>query len=186
MKIAVLCGHGWNTKGKESPDGSYKEWKGVREIAGHMQHLLECCYSLKDHQIDFVNMGPIEIPLGAKAQFLNDMGYDFAIELHSNAAGRKGWNEARGARFIYWHRSKASKRLAGILADNFMTGDGPEPKTMPTRKLYMCRKPDCPSVICELFFHTNIDDIVLFRKHYKDMACDLLAGLLEIAEGATK
>lgn len=111
MKILIDNGHGENTPGKRSPDGSLREYAYAREIADRIAHEL----SARGYDAERIVREAVDVPLSERARRVNEVcgRYGTAnvvlVSIHCNAAGNGAeWMNARGWSVI--HR-KARQRL---------------------------------------------------------------------------
>ena len=111
MKILIDNGHGENTPGKRSPDGSLREYAYAREIADRIAHEL----SARGYDAERIVRETVDVPLSERARRVNEVcgRYGTAnvvlVSIHCNAAGNGAeWMNARG-----WsaYTSKARQRL---------------------------------------------------------------------------
>lgn len=167
--ILIDNGHGYDTKGKRSPDGRLLEYKYAREIASAVQRQL--------------------VYLGYDARLLVSEGYDVSlterarranlicakagsmnvilISIHCNAAGNGQWLNARGwsaftsrgetradiiANFLY---NEAEKQFVGHKIRKDMSDGDPDWE----EGFYILRKTVCPAVLTENFFQDNKEDV---------------------------
>lgn len=169
MKILIDAGHGIDTPGKRSPDGSFREYLWNREIADIV---------LNDLAIDGYDVGLVvtetnDIPLSTRVNRVNavcaQLGQNnvVLISIHSNAAGNgKDWMNAKGWSCYTTKGQTQSDRLADLLYDSFE-------RAFPDRKIrkdmqdgdrdweenfYIIQKTKCPAVLIENFFYDNKEE----------------------------
>ena len=100
MKFAIDAGHGNNTPGKRSPDGSLREFYFNNAVALEVTRILRNEYGQTVYNPYDVT-GKIDTPLNTRVQRANASKVDAFISIHANAAGN-GWNSAEGLEtFIY-------------------------------------------------------------------------------------
>lgn len=99
MKILIDNGHGENTPGKRSPDGSLREYAYAREIADRIAHEL----SARGYDAERIVRETVDVPLSERARRVNEVcgRYGTAnvvlVSIHCNAAGNGAeWMNARG------------------------------------------------------------------------------------------
>lgn len=111
-------------------------------------------------------------------------GADVAVELHFNAASSPA---ARGHEWLYWHTSKAGKRLAESieyefrlqLPPNLIPDRGAKPVESFGRGSEFVRRTHCPAVIAEPFFGSNDDDWKLASTNQDKIAIAIANGIDE-------
>lgn len=99
-KLVIILdpAHGADVKGKQSPDGSHKEYLWSRNIINKMKPLLE----RQGFEVFLSNQTINEIGLTKRANYatnlkVNPGQYKLLISFHNNAAGSDGrWYNARG------------------------------------------------------------------------------------------
>ena len=165
MKILIDNGHGRETPGKCSPDGTLKEWAWTRafarRLAGRLRaHGLDC---------ELIVTEDADIPLAERVRRANASGPDsILISIHNNASslGRQ-WGTASGfSAFVAPNASEASRRLAAELtrqaAQRGLAGNrATPPEGYWTASLAICRDTRCPSVLTENLFMDNRTDLAL-------------------------
>lgn len=169
MKILIDNGHGFNTPGKCSPDGQYKEWAFAREIAQMIADEL----TKRGYDAQRIVTETTDIDLPERARRVNEIcgkvgtANVILISIHSNASGNGKWMAARGwsaftskgktkadelATYIY---KEAEKNFAGHkIRTDYSDGD-PDWE----EGFYILRKTKCPAVLSENFFHDNREDV---------------------------
>ena len=168
MKILIDNGHGIDTPGKRSPDGSFREYKYTREIAKEVvKRLIELGYdaSLLVPEIEDISLKERVTRVN---NICNEIGTSnvILISIHNNAAGNGDWMKARGwscftsegktesdiiATFLY---AAAEECFSGHkIRKDFSDGDVDWEKGF-----YILRKTKCPAVLTESFFMDNKED----------------------------
>lgn len=166
MLVLLDNGHGINTPGKASPDGSLKEYKYTREIVSSIQK------QLTEEGIDSKILVPedADISLKERVSRVNKLCKDndnvILISVHCNAAGSDGqWHNAKGwSVFISQNSSNNSKELATCLAKEAELLGLKMRYSTPgqaywVQSLAMCRDTNCPAVLTENLFQDNKEDV---------------------------
>lgn len=185
MKILIDNGHGINTPGKCSPDGTHKEYKWAREIAGRIVASLKA----KGHDAEILVPEEGDISLGQRVARVNSwcdkLGTSrvLLISIHNNAAGNGQWMNARGWSAYTTKGVTKSDALATCLYDvaerylasyikNFKSADT---RQRPIRKdltdgdpdleenFYILKNTRCPAVLTENLFQDNKDDLTYLK-----------------------
>lgn len=169
MIILIDNGHGMNTPGKCSPDGTYREYAFSREIAGMIfQELNTLGYDAR-----LLVPETTDISLAERARRANETcgryGADnvILISIHSNAAGNGQWMQARGwCAFTSKGKTKADTLASCIYAEAQKNFAGHKVRTDYSdgdpdweEGFYILRKTRCPAVLSENFFHDNREDL---------------------------
>ncbi len=90
----------------------------------------------------------------------NAGGYDFHLALHSNASPPATPGAFRGPNVYYYAYSDNGRRMADLIAANFMT-IYPDPSlviTVPNTTLAELRQTTAPSNLVEIAYHDNWED----------------------------
>ncbi|WP_455667936.1 N-acetylmuramoyl-L-alanine amidase [Phocaeicola sp.] len=184
MKVLIDNGHGAETPGKRSPDGSLREYAYTREIA------IGVAIRLQQAGIDAIRIVPEEtdVPLAERVDRANrayaEAGKQaILVSIHCNAMGSGAeWMPARGwSVFVGGNASQKSKRLARTMAQAALSKKvkvrQPSRQVLYwTSDLYICRKTNCPAVLVENFFQDNREDVdFLLSEAGKQCVTDIIA-----------
>jgi len=184
MKVLIDNGHGAETPGKRSPDGSLREYAYTREIA------IRVAIRLQQAGIDAIRIVPEETDVSlAERVDRADRAYAEAgkqailVSIHCNAMGSGAeWMPARGwSVFVGGNASQKSKRLARAMAQAALSKKvkvrQPSRQVLYwTSDLYICRKTNCPAVLVENFFQDNREDVdFLLSEAGKQCVTDIIA-----------
>ena len=108
MKICVSIGHGKSSKGgydSGAVGGGYHEFKIAREIGKYIGQAL----SEYDCAVDVINYDAT-LYLTDRIAYVNNGGYDLAMEIHLNAGG------GTGSEVYYKHTNAQGKKLAAAIS----------------------------------------------------------------------
>lgn len=168
MKILIDNGHGVETKGKRSPDGSLREYSYTREIARRIVQAL----TAEGFDAERIVTEEEDISLKERCRRVNALCRSLGsknvllVSVHNNAAGSGGqWLTARGfTAHVSLNASDRSKRLAKCLwraaLDNGLRGNRSVPSEMYLpQNLAMCRDTLCAAVLTENLFQDNREDV---------------------------
>ena len=168
MKILIDNGHGVETKGKRSPDGSLREYSYTREIARRIVQAL----TAEGFDAERIVTEEEDISLKERCRRVNAVCRSLGsknvllVSVHNNAAGSGGqWLSARGfSVHVSLNASDRSKRLAKCLwqaaLDNGLRGNRSVPAEMYlAQNLAMCRDTLCAAVLTENLFQDNMEDV---------------------------
>lgn len=98
MKILIDNGHGENTPGKRSPDGTFREYAYTREIADEVVREL----AKRGYVAERIVKENLDVPLAERARRVNEVCARYGannvllVSIHCNAAGNGEWMNARG------------------------------------------------------------------------------------------
>ena len=172
MIFCIDNGHGINTAGKQSVDGSLKEYAWAREVAQRVAQKL----NQRGYEARLITPEIQDTDLRVRVRRVNNLCDTFGAEnccvvsIHVNASGYgKFWMPAQGWS-VYCSNGKSGKVSSGSerLADCFydeaaklgrkMLKERPN-KSYWVKSLAICRDTKCPAVLTENFFMTNKDDL---------------------------
>ena len=168
--ICIILGtaHGCDTSGKQSPDGSLKEYQWSREICKKVQkQLQEDGYRCVIDSLD-IN----EIGLGNRAQIVNNYCNYFGtsnclyVSIHINAAGSQGkWMKANGFEVhVGTNASENSKKLSSLLYKQAEKEGLKVRRPLPKQDYWasnftVLTRTKCPAVLIESMFQDNKSDV---------------------------
>lgn len=187
-KVCLDPGHGVETPGKRSPDGTYFEHEFTLDMARRVQDILE----RHGVAVTMTRAGEHNVSLEERVAIANRIAdLDLFVSLHSNAAGSGGeWMTARGL-VAYAYGDAVSDRAAeGIMARHKEAGvtvrNGG--KAANGKQLYVIRNTTAPAVLVEHLFHDNREDCALLKddKYRQKMAEADAKGILDFLGFAWK
>lgn len=166
MKILIDNGHGSNTPGKCSPDGSLKEYAYSREIAGRV------VFELRKLGVDAecIVKEEVDVPLSERCRRVNEYKASgtILVSVHCNASGNgSDWMQARGwEAWTSMGQTKADKLatclyeaaeecLPGMKIRKDMTDGDPDKES----QFYILKHTKCPAVLTENLFQDNREDV---------------------------
>ncbi|WP_019123720.1 N-acetylmuramoyl-L-alanine amidase [Brevibacillus massiliensis] len=164
MKRVIMIdpGHGAETPGKRSPDGTLREYEFNRNVARRLVKKLQT--SGFDARLT-VN-DDTDMPLIQRTNQARDVkrqGYDvLLVSIHANAAG-EGWSTANG---IETYTNDQAEKLAQIIQSRLIAETGLRDRGVKRADLHITRESaryGIPGVLCELGFMTNKDECTLLK-----------------------
>lgn len=182
MKILIDNGHGRETLGKRSPDGSLREYKWAREIASRLEQALK----QKGLDAERIVKEENDVSLGERSRRVNSICQRLGtanvilISIHCNAAppNDNKWHNARG--WSVWTsvgKTKAdalateiwdamNSRLSaykatfsGVGNQKPMRADYSDGDPDFESNFWILRKTSCPAVLTENLFQDNEQDV---------------------------
>lgn len=168
MKILIENGHGSDTPGKRSPDGTLREYKYARETAERI------VTELKKRGYDAERLVPEEMDISLRERcrrantICDRLGKEnvILVSVHVNAAGNgTAWMNARGwSAYVSQNASANSRALACRLIEAASDEDLKIRRYSPqmhywTQDLAICRDTNCPAVLTENLFQDNREDV---------------------------
>ena len=166
MKILIDAGHGIDTPGKRSPDGSFLEYLWNRQIADLVLARLRS----SGIDADLVVTESNDIPLRNRAMRVNSVcdrlgaSNVLLVSIHANAAGNgSAWMNATGWSCYTTPGKTRSDDLAESMYDSFskafpdkrMRRDWSDGDSDWEANFYILTKTRCPAVLLENFFYDN-------------------------------
>lgn len=168
MIILIDNGHGYDTKGKCSPDGRIREYAWARDVAKRLQA------KLRQNSLDarLIVTEQNDISLRERCRRVNDICKTVGSKncllasIHINAAGGDGkWHTASG--FSGWvapNASDNSKRFARLLHIEAEKRGLKGNRAVPPERYWVgnwaiCRDTNCPAVLTENLFMDNLQEV---------------------------
>ena len=186
MKILIDAGHGIDTPGKRSPDGSFLEYLWNRQIADLVLARLRSSGIDADLVVTETN----DIPLRNRAMRVNSVCDQVGtqnvllVSIHANAAGNgSAWMNARGWSCYTTPGKTRSDDLAESMYDSFskafpdkkMRRDLSDGDSDQEANFYILTKTKCPAVLLENFFYDNQEECAwLLQAKTKERIADAI------------
>lgn len=168
--ILLDNGHGNNTAGKRSPDGTLLEYQYTRETAKNVYNVLKSL----GYNVELLVPEIYDVPLSERVRRINQHCNDYGasnvvvVSIHINAAGNgTQWLSARGWS-VYTSKGKTkSDELATIMyeeaekshIDFKIRKDMSDGDADWEENFTILTKTKCPAVLSENFFMDNEDDV---------------------------
>lgn len=182
MKILIDNGHGNDTAGKRSPDGSLREYKWAREIAARLETELK----RKGLDAERIVTEETDVPLGERSRRVNAICQRLGtknvilVSIHCNAAppNDNKWHSARG--WSVWtsvgqtkaddlataiwnamnaHLSDYKATFSGVGNQKPMRADYTDGDPDFESNFWILKKTLCPAVLTENLFQDNEQDV---------------------------
>lgn len=175
-KIILDAGHGLNTPGKRTPDGSMKEFEFNSIVANYVADILkkyECAV-----QFAHDPTGKVDIKLDKRTDDANRWNANVYVSIHANAASND-WTEAKGIEtFVYTSKPKQSLELANKIQRNLIKATGRKDRGVKTADFHVLRETHMDAILVECGFMTNKEEAIQLKSVQYRLKC---AGA--IAEG---
>ena len=166
-QVCLDPGHGVETAGKRSPDGTYRECEFALDMAKRIKPILE----RHGVQVAMTRTDEHDVSIAQRYQTANAIqGLNLFVSLHSNAAGSgKDWMSARGYG-IYTstgpetaQRNVAARKVIARALEAGLTlwGDGIFHDE--NKGISVLWKTDAPAILIEHLFHDNREDVALLK-----------------------
>ena len=197
MIILIDNGHGFDTKGKCSPDGKYQEWSWARDMAGLIMRGLVALG--KDARLLVPEQEDVPLNRGAdcRVKRVNEVCDRYGkenvilVSIHSNANSADGkWHDGEWSGFVAevsLNASQKSKWLADFIwaqaIDAGLKGNRAVKEMTGCRyisaDLAICRDTKCPAVLTESAFHDTHDGVKLLLNDKQRIAMAHINGIMD-------
>ena len=162
VKIVLDAGHGYNTPGKRTPDGSMREWQFNSAVASLIESALKNYENVEVLRVDD-RTGKTDVPLKTRTDKANAWKANVYISIHANAAG-SGWNEANGIEtYVYISKPKEAYELAKVVQDKLVKATGRRNRGVKTADFHVLRETKMAAILCECGFMTNKEEASLLK-----------------------
>lgn len=148
--VCVDAGHGVQTAGKRSPDGSYLEHEFNLDVARRLRTHLERCGAA----VVMTREDENDVSLAQRCRISNESGADVFVSVHTNAAS-DGWSDAQGWSAHIIARGAGAEKLAECIRARAVPMLGCVDRGVKVDNFQVLRDTDCPAVLIEHGFHTN-------------------------------
>ncbi|WP_409302695.1 N-acetylmuramoyl-L-alanine amidase [Peribacillus sp. SCS-155] len=178
MKIVLDAGHGYQTKGKRSPNGM-QEYEFNRAVAGYVKQILT-----KDEQCEvyFTHSDERDVPLSERVYLANSLGANLFVSIHANAFGDGSWSTPGGIEtYVHSSKPKTALSLAAKLQERLIAKTGLANRGVKAANFQVLRATKCPAILLELGFMTNEKEAHLLKteSYRKDCATAIAQGIRE-------
>jgi N-acetylmuramoyl-L-alanine amidase len=188
MKIALDAGHGYNTKGKRTPD-DIREWTLNNAVAKYLAEYLKG-YATTFRTDD--TTGKTDVALSTRRNNAVKNGANLLISIHHNAYTGK-WNNATGVEVfrhtLYSH--KQAKELTSKLTAAISKATGLKNRGAKTGLLGVIATSKIPCILCEGGFMDSKNDYKVItseagQKAYAKAVADTIISYYGLKKTATK
>ena len=180
MKFAIDAGHGNNTPGKRSPDGSLREFHFNNPVALEITRILRMEYG-QEVINPYDVTGKVDTPLNTRVQRANAAKVDAFISIHANAAGSGSWSSAEGIEtFVYNVGAQpGSLALAANVQTAMIRATGRKNRGVKRANYAVLRDTKAPAILVEAGFMTSKpeNDLLKSDKYRKLIARAVAEGI---------
>lgn len=170
MKTLVIldAGHGPETPGKRTPDGTLREYNFNHPTTQLVGKKLA---SYADVSVQYVydTTAKVDTPLKArtdKANAIYAQNKDkqvIYVSIHANASG-DAWSNAKGIEtFVYTTKPKTSVTLADDVQKAVVKATGRQDRGVKSDNLHVLRETHMPAILVECGFMTNKEEAELLK-----------------------
>lgn len=184
MRIAIDSGHGPETSGKRTPDGSMREFQ-FNYATG--RYLREQLLKYANVETIFVFDPSEDTPLRERTNQANSASADLYVSIHANAYG-SDWNNANGIEtFVYTKASDASRNVARLVQSRLIALTGRANRGVKTANFHVLRETTMPAILVECGFMTNREEAELLKDDaYRRLCAQAIAEGIAQAYGLTE
>ena len=181
MKIVIDAGHGPETPGKRSPDGSLREYQFNSVVARYMAD--ELLNGYEGVEILMTHDDSRDVPLKERTDRANEWKADLFVSIHANAAGDGArWNSAQGIEtYVYETRPPAAVALANAVQRQLVRSTGRPDRGVKYANFHVLRETKMTAILVECGFMTNREDAELLKSDSYRRKCAeaIVAGIVE-------
>ena len=154
-KMPIVCidaGHGIDTAGKRSPDGSLLEYEFNRDVANRIEDILA------RHNVEVLTCyGENDTPLSQRCQMANMFKADYFVSIHANAH-KSYWNEVSGWEIYVVSKGGKAEELANKIHKHSIEDLGLKDRGIKTANFTVLTDTNMPAVLIEHGFYTNKEE----------------------------
>ena len=158
MKICLDAGHGKETAGKRSPDGTLLEYEFNRDVTNRLKCILE------KHGIEVLTTCDDEhdIDLKTRCMYANDNKCDYFVSIHANAH-KEYWTDVCGWEIHIVGKGGKAEKLAKAIHKHSIPILGLKDRGIQVSNFQVLRDTDMPAVLIEHGFYTNKEECELLK-----------------------
>ena len=173
-RVYLDAGHGIDTAGKRSPDGSLLEYEFNRDVANRIEDILI------RHDVEVMSCySDTDTPLTQRCQMANMFNADYFVSIHSNA-DKEYWTSANGWEIYVVSLSGKAEELAKKIQKHSKEL-GLKDRGIKTANFTVLTDTKMPAVLIEHGFYTNKEECEKLKSdsfRQKCAECDA-KGILE-------
>lgn len=190
-KICIDAGHGIDTPGKRSPDGTFREYLWNRQVADLIVEKLQKWGVEAVQIVTETNDIPLRTRVMRVNKVCDEYGADnvILVSIHSNASGNGEWMKANGWSCYTTKGVTKSDKLADCFYDAFekafpekrMRKDYSDGDRDWEENFYVLVHSRCPAVLLENFFYDNKEECQwLLREETQKRIADAIVDGLQL------
>ena len=163
-KIIIDAGHGPETPGKRSPDGTLREFTFNEATAICVKKLL----TTVGFTVIFSHDHSRDVSLSERISLANKLKGDAFVSIHANAFGNH-WNASEGIETYTWlHANETSIRMATCVQEALIMRTGSKNRGVKKANFAVLRETAMPAILVECGFMTNKEEANLLKSiHYQ-------------------
>ena len=150
-RVYLDAGHGIDTAGKRSPDGSLVEYEFNRDVANRIEDILI------RHDVEVMSCySDTDTPLTQRCQMANMFNADYFVSIHANAYGET-WNDANGWEIYVVSKGGKAEELAKKI-HKYSQELELKDRGIKTANFTVLTDTDMPAILIEHGFYTNKEE----------------------------
>lgn len=170
FKLILDAGHGFETPGKRTIDGTMREWEFNNAVALLARELFKQ-YQNIDVQFTHDVSGKTDVPLKNRVDYANRWGADCFVSIHGNAYGST-WNDADGIEtYVYPTKPKEAVELAAKVQKQLVAITGRDNRGVKTADFQVLRETHMTAILIECGFMTNKAEAELLKTNVYRAKC---------------
>lgn len=166
LDLYIDAGHGPNTAGKRSPDGTLREFNFNNPTAKKLAAIMKEYEGVTTY---FTYKENEDTPLKTRTNTANALAKKSSaknkafVSIHGNASGNE-WSSAHGLEtFVYTTKPAASVKLATNVEAGMVKQTGLTDRGVKTDNLHVVRETTMPAILVEGGFMTNKEEAALMK-----------------------
>jgi N-acetylmuramoyl-L-alanine amidase len=161
FKIVLDAGHGPETPGKRTPDGSMREFHFNSVVANYVKEQLELYENV---EVKFTHVQDYDVSLTKRTDKANEWKADVFVSIHTNAYGAGGWNSVEGIEtFTYITKPQEAYGLAAEVQNQLLRETSRVNRGVKGANFHVLRESDMTAILVECGFMTNIEEAELLK-----------------------
>lgn len=153
MRVCLDAGHGIETAGKRSPDGSLAEYEFNRDVTNRIKNILE----KHDVEVLLTCDDEHDVDLKVRCEYANANKADYYISIHANAH-KEYWTDANGWEIHIVGKGGKAEQLAKAIHKHSISELGLRDRGIKVSSFQVLRDTDMPAVLIEHGFYTNKEE----------------------------
>ena len=166
-KIIIDAGHGPQTAGKRSPDGTLREFMFNEAVAMRLKKLLIA----EGITVIFSHDNTRDVSLSERITLANKLKVDAFVSIHANAYGTD-WNAANGIEtYTCIQPSKASVVMTTQVQQALQMHTSRKDREVKKGNFAVLRETTMPAILVECGFMTNKEEANLLKSQSYQQQC---------------
>jgi N-acetylmuramoyl-L-alanine amidase len=160
FKVVIDAGHGPNTPGKRTPDGTMREYEFNSVVARYVREMLS---HYRGVSTLFTHEDARDVPLKERTDKANAWKADILVSIHANASGN-AWSDAKGIETcVYTTKPLDSIKLANHIQDALISETKRPNRGVKAADFHVLRETRMAAVLVECGFMTSHEESTLLK-----------------------